>query len=173
VGRPALSRASPIRSTCRPAIRAAASDPGQDTISAWHINWGDGSVDDLAGNPASVSHTYGASGSMAVSAVATDEDDSYSANTLQLQVLPAETLKLTSLTPTASGFHVRFNRAIDTTVLNLYDSQAAQLGAPDVTLVGVASGAAKGSLIVDVDGRRRRRRPGRDLPAHRGGALPG
>ncbi|MBE2260556.1 MAG: cadherin-like domain-containing protein, partial [Rhodobacteraceae bacterium] len=130
----------------------SASDPGQDSISNWRINWGDGSIDDITGNPASVTHAYAASGAVSITATATDEDGSYAANTLPVQVTAAEALKVTSLTPTASGFQVRFNHAIDPAALNLYDSEAAQLGAPDLTLFGLASGAVKGSLIVDADG---------------------
>ncbi|MCB1967273.1 MAG: tandem-95 repeat protein, partial [Candidatus Accumulibacter sp.] len=129
-----------------------ASDPGQDSISGWRINWGDGNIEDITGNPASVTHAFAASGPMSITAMATDEDASYSANTLQVQVTPAEALKVTSLTPSASGVQLRFNRALDTSVLNLYDSEAAQLGAPDLTLVGLASGAVTGSLIIDADG---------------------
>jgi len=32
-------------------------DPGEDTITSWTINWGDGSIETFAGNPASINHT--------------------------------------------------------------------------------------------------------------------
>jgi VCBS repeat-containing protein len=131
----------------------SASDPGQDSISGWQIHWGDGSSEDITGNPASVTHTYLSSGVMSFTATATDEDGSYAANSLQVQVAAPEALQVSALTPTASGFQVRFNRAIDPSALNLYDSEAAQLGAPDLTLVGFAGGPVKGSLIVDADQR--------------------
>ncbi|MGB5036285.1 MAG: PKD domain-containing protein, partial [Blastocatellia bacterium] len=57
-------------------------DPGADTISSWTITWGDGSpVQTVMGNPSSVSHVY-ANGlnNYTISATATDEDGSYSAN---------------------------------------------------------------------------------------------
>ncbi len=39
-------------------LNLASSDPGNDTISSWSVNWGDGTVTSHAGNPASVGHTY-------------------------------------------------------------------------------------------------------------------
>jgi len=38
----------------------AVSDPGADTISQWHINWGDGQVQDVAGNAREASTDLGA-----------------------------------------------------------------------------------------------------------------
>ncbi len=60
----------------------------------------------------------------------------------------ADTLRVTSLTPTESGFIARFNRPIDLSVLNLYDSQGGMLGPADVTLVGANTGPIQGSLVV-------------------------
>jgi surface-anchored protein len=57
-------------------------------------------------------------------------------------------LKVTSITPTESGFLARFNRPIDLANINLYDSVAGTLGPPDVTLVGTTTGAVRGSLVV-------------------------
>ncbi|REK17413.1 MAG: hypothetical protein DWQ37_06390 [Planctomycetota bacterium] len=57
-------------------------------------------------------------------------------------------LKVTSVTPTESGFLARFNRPIDLTTLNLYDGSAGSLGAADVTLVGDSVGPVRGSLVV-------------------------
>src|SRR5207248_889491 len=36
----------------------SSSDPGQDTIQSWTINWGDGVTQTVNGNPSSASHTY-------------------------------------------------------------------------------------------------------------------
>ncbi|MEZ5741258.1 MAG: PKD domain-containing protein, partial [Burkholderiaceae bacterium] len=33
-------------------------DPGNDTISSWAVNWGDGTITSHAGDPASVTHSY-------------------------------------------------------------------------------------------------------------------
>ena len=40
-------------------LNLAATDPGQDTISGWAIAWGDGSVQNVAGNPSAVTHKIG------------------------------------------------------------------------------------------------------------------
>src|SRR5207247_5751024 len=69
-------------------LSLASSDPGQDTISSWTITWGDGSVQTVAGNPGSVSHTY-ADGprTYTISATAADEDGTYNAgNSLNVTV---------------------------------------------------------------------------------------
>ncbi|HHJ19615.1 MAG TPA: DUF4347 domain-containing protein, partial [Gammaproteobacteria bacterium] len=39
-------------------LNLSAIDPGNDTISQWSINWGDGTIDTINGNPSSVSHSY-------------------------------------------------------------------------------------------------------------------
>lgn len=59
-----------------------------------------------------------------------------------------ETLVVTSMVATASGFHVRFNRALEPSVLNLFDSAAAALGPADALLVGEQAGKVSGSLVI-------------------------
>ena len=50
-------------------------DPGEDTIYAWQIHWGDGSPTQwVDGNPASVPHVYSQTGTHTVTAKAFDED---------------------------------------------------------------------------------------------------
>ena len=59
-------------------LNLSASDPGADAITSWTIDWGDGVVDTIAGNPSSVTHTYtnvGFTNNILVSA--TDEDGTY------------------------------------------------------------------------------------------------
>jgi hypothetical protein len=46
---------------------------------------------------------------------------------------------------------VRFNHAIDPLSIHLYQTAADPLGAPDVTLVGAATGPVTGSLVFDAD----------------------
>ncbi|MEM2991262.1 MAG: Ig-like domain-containing protein, partial [Halobacteria archaeon] len=69
-------------------LNLSSSDPGQDTITSWTINWGDGSPEIISGNPASVSHTYLSPGSYMISASATDEDGTYDSNDLPVEVRP-------------------------------------------------------------------------------------
>ena len=49
-------------------------DPGDDTIEGWVIDWGDGTLQAVTGNPTSVTHTYDMEGTYAVIAHAFDED---------------------------------------------------------------------------------------------------
>ena len=125
-------------------------DPGDDTIANWRIDWGDGVVDILPGDPNSASHVYGVPSSYLVRAEATDEDATFAAAPLAVEVAALPPLLVTSFTPDASGFEVRFNRALDPVGLNLYDSAAAGLGLPDVVLTGPA-GNVRGSIILDAD----------------------
>jgi RHS repeat-associated protein len=39
-------------------LALSSSDPGEDRIQGWDINWGDGTVQPVEGNPSSVEHTY-------------------------------------------------------------------------------------------------------------------
>ena len=59
-------------------------------------------------------------------------------------------LTVSSLDSLTSELAVRFSKAIDVTKLNLVDSNGVN-GASDLTLVGSAIGAVKGSLVLDAD----------------------
>ena len=62
-------------------------DPGSHTISKWIIKWGDGSAPQtVIGSPLSVTHTFPLAGSLVISATAMDEDGTYAANSLTLNV---------------------------------------------------------------------------------------
>src|SRR5205823_5565902 len=76
----------------------AYTDPGTDTPTAVTINWGDGAVQTVAGNPPSVTHAYAdGPNNYTITATATDEDGTYSSNTL------AVTVKNVAPTPAISG----------------------------------------------------------------------
>ncbi|MDJ0960174.1 MAG: Ig-like domain-containing protein [Acidimicrobiia bacterium] len=58
-------------------VNLSVTDPGDDTVTGWVINWGDGSVSTIAGNPASFTHTYDyAEGGLTypITAAVADED---------------------------------------------------------------------------------------------------
>jgi uncharacterized delta-60 repeat protein len=63
------------------ALNLAASDPGEDTISEWRIDWGDGSpAQQVTGNASSVTHVYAdGTRNYTILATATDEDGTWSA----------------------------------------------------------------------------------------------
>ena len=68
-------------------LNLSASDPGQDTIVAWTIDWGDGVVEQVPGNVTSAAHVYAdGPGSHAIRAAATDEDGTFSASGLAVTV---------------------------------------------------------------------------------------
>ena len=69
-------------------LNLASSDPGADTITEWEINWGDGNVETVTGNPASVTHTYAdGDNNYTITATATDEDGTTAANSIGVSVL--------------------------------------------------------------------------------------
>jgi hypothetical protein len=56
------------------------SDPGADAISSWTIHWGDGTTQQVAGHPSSVTHVYeDGDATYNISATATDEEGTYEA----------------------------------------------------------------------------------------------
>jgi subtilisin-like proprotein convertase family protein len=59
-----------------------------------------------------------------------------------------ETTTVVSLTPTSTGFQVRFSDDLDPGVLNLYDD-GGTLGPADLSLVGARVGKVRGSLVID------------------------
>jgi VCBS repeat-containing protein len=67
--------------------------------------------------------------------------------TVNLNVI-ATTLRVTSFTPTPTGFTVTFNIPFDNSSINLYDTTTAGYGPADVTLTG-PGGNVRGSLVID------------------------
>lgn len=64
-------------------LNLSASDFGEDTITSWTVNWGDGNIESFVGNPASVNHTYATGGfTYNILASATDEDGTFLQNEL-------------------------------------------------------------------------------------------
>ena len=96
----------------------SSNDPGQDTISNWAIDWGDGSaIENFAGSTTSVQHTYADGGNpetdYTVLVSATDEDGTFAADPFVVSVVnvdptadaggPYLTFDDTSITLTGSG----------------------------------------------------------------------
>src|SRR5262249_4123326 len=91
-----------------------ASDPDSDTIGSWMITWGDGSVQTVTGNPASVPHTYtDGPNTYTITATAGDDDGSYAAgNTVRVAVnAVAPSLSLSGATSVAEGSPYTLNIA--------------------------------------------------------------
>ena len=79
-------------------LNLSTTDPDQDAISSWTINWGDGTAPQtVTGNPSSVTHAFADAGSYTVSAAVTDDQGSYSATPLPV------TAELVPPTVTISG----------------------------------------------------------------------
>jgi YD repeat-containing protein/VCBS repeat-containing protein len=131
-------------------IQFAASDPGQDTINSWRVNWGDGHSDTLPGDATEASHLYARSGgTFHIEASASDEDGSHPAAPFSVVVSP-DLLDVERFSPTASGFQVRFDHPFDASTIDLHGAAG---GPVDVQLVGDLAGSVSGSLLLDADGR--------------------
>jgi hypothetical protein len=62
-------------------------DPGNDPVQSWTINWGDGNVQTVAGNPTSVQHTFArVAQSCTISASITNPDGTFAAAALPVYV---------------------------------------------------------------------------------------
>ncbi|MCP3854226.1 MAG: tandem-95 repeat protein [Actinomycetia bacterium] len=92
---PALSTSgTSTASTAAPySLNLGAVDPGADTIASWTINWGDGTIDTIPGNPATATHTYSSPGfTFDILASATDEDGTYFRNELLVPSYDGDTV---------------------------------------------------------------------------------
>jgi hypothetical protein len=123
-------------------------DPGADTISGWTIDWGDGSVlETVSGNPSSVIHVY-ADGphSYTISAAATDEDATDSANTLDVIVNNVAPTATDNSYTTAQGAPISGNFITDSPA----DSDPA--GANDPLTASLETPPSNGTVVLNSDG---------------------
>lgn len=78
-----ISGAASVNENSGYTLNLSSSDPGH-TISSWSINWGDGTVDSVSGNPGSANHTYAAGpNTYSIQATATDDTGTYAAGAPQ------------------------------------------------------------------------------------------
>ena len=81
-----ISGATAVQSGVAYNLALSQQDPGDDTISGWTIDWGDGTTSTVAGTPLAVGHTFARGGTFTVRATATNEDGTFWANTLTVVV---------------------------------------------------------------------------------------
>ncbi len=61
-------------------LSLSATDPGNDTISQWIVNWGDGNSSTVNSATATLSHVFTAAGNDTIQVTAVDNDGSYNAS---------------------------------------------------------------------------------------------
>jgi uncharacterized delta-60 repeat protein len=82
-----ISGASNVNEGAVYTLNLSSFDPGDDTVSEWSIDWGDGPAEMILGNPTSVTHTYAdGDNNYVISATATDEDGTYNSNSISVSV---------------------------------------------------------------------------------------
>ncbi|MFO0888459.1 MAG: cohesin domain-containing protein [Isosphaeraceae bacterium] len=94
-------------------------------------------------------------GSVVVTFAMADGDTAggfWAIDNLKATAVEADTLRVGSVEETDSGFVLDLTGPIDLGQLNLYDNAAGNLGPADVTVVGAATGAVRGSLVPSADG---------------------
>ncbi len=109
--------------------------PGNDAPYTAEVDYEFGAVGDPGFTPLTLnpnntftlSNNYNAAGNYTIKVEVTDAFGTTGSATLGVNVTPS-TFQVTSLTPTASGFDVTFNRAANLNVLNLYSSGSGPYG---------------------------------------------
>lgn len=77
-----ISTGGPVNEGATLNLTVNHSDPGTDTITSWSINWGDGNIEVFPGASPTPSHVYVNPGNFTISATATDEDGTFSSNSI-------------------------------------------------------------------------------------------
>lgn len=146
---------APVALAGRPyVLTLSASDPGQDTLQTWTVDWGDGSaLEVIPGSAREATHVYqGPVGTYRVQAGAIDEDGAWSAAPLDVRV-ESEGLAVETFQVTDGGFEVRFSRPFVASEINLYETALVPGRAPDVTVRDAAGAAVRGMLDLHDDAR--------------------
>lgn len=69
--------------------------------------------------------------------------------TFTITVLPPSTLRVSVIAPASGGLTLNFNRVLEPSMLNLYDTQGGGLGPADFVLHGETVGNVRGSIVLD------------------------
>ncbi len=154
----------------------AVTDPGQDTITGYTIDWGDGVIDTVTGSPANTTatHTFddGPAG-RTVNVTVSDEDGTFLAGSLGVQVLnaaPTAVLQTNdgvvygnsatatlsspfdpSTADTAAGLHYAFSLDTDTTGAATYASTAGSTNSVDFGVLDAGTHTVY-ARVIDKDG---------------------
>ena len=84
-------------------LSLSASGPGSNTIINWTIDWGDGTVEDIDGNPDQASHVYAEEGAYIIKTSVSDGENTWSSSTVPVQVVNAAQPDFVSSPPTDAG----------------------------------------------------------------------
>ncbi|MCA9078376.1 MAG: putative Ig domain-containing protein [Planctomycetaceae bacterium] len=86
-------------------LNLSSSDPDNDSVDSWEINWGDGTTDNIANDPATATHTYvDGDNNYTITAKVIDEDGEFDSNSVNVTVNNADpTLTLSGDTSVDEG----------------------------------------------------------------------
>ncbi|RZL32534.1 MAG: tandem-95 repeat protein, partial [Rubrivivax sp.] len=129
-------------------LNLAASDPGQDTLTGWTINWGDGKSSSVAGNAASASHVYTAVGSFTIKASASNEDGTFAAPGVPV------TVEQTSHAPAAQddSYSVHAGQVLTITAPGVLTNDSDADG-DTLTVSAIDTTGLNGTATVDANGK--------------------
>jgi hypothetical protein len=114
----------------------ATTNPGQGTL-----------IQSSSSKTFTLGTTYATPGSYTVLVTVVDDQGASGTGTFTVTV-SSTAFAVTTFTPNPSGFDVTFNRALNTTALNLYKGLSGTYGSADLTLTG-PNGLVHGSFIYD------------------------
>ena len=98
-------------------LTLGASDPGQDSVSNWLVNWGDGQTVNVGPVP-SLSHSYSSTGPFTISITPTDEDGTYPAVTRTIIVSPRP-INILSISGTAVADAIQVTAVDDSLTVSI------------------------------------------------------
>ncbi|MCW5625570.1 MAG: hypothetical protein KIT73_12730, partial [Burkholderiales bacterium] len=129
-------------------------DPGDDTIDYWIVDWGDGVVRTFDGATQTLQHIYDVGETTrTIVATAFDEDAGTSVEGRIAVDVKADYLKVDDFTATETGFAVRFTRPFVGSQVNLYGGLGTvdPLAGPTDVIVTQDGRPVRGSIFVDAD----------------------
>ena len=149
---PTLTLSVPASGTVGMALTISFSsiDPGDDPVSAWRIDWGDGTVETLPATASGATHTYRKAGQFPIRLVLIDVDGKQTAREA-LTHIATPGLRVVDVQAANWGVRVRFNAAVDPTLPNPYTLPDNPQEPIDTMVLDARGDMVRGSLVYDRD----------------------
>ncbi|WP_346658742.1 Ig-like domain-containing protein [Bradyrhizobium sp. 143] len=133
-------------------LSLGATDPGDDPVDHWTVDWGDGTVERFSGATSLAKHVFTDAGDFVVRTRLTNDDGEFGPAlvnvTARAAALPP--LQVIDFEASATGFHVAFNHAFVPGDVSLYGADASGIWA-DVKFTDASGRPVIGSIVLDHD----------------------